>query len=238
MSTLLSALVDELARHPVNSHGFFLAFRDRRFTPCQLHSWLRQYHFFCKHFVKVLEGLLFRTPVDELDMRVELTKTLYSELGDGRADQAHICLLERFAAAIGLSRSDLDRTIPIAPVEAYLAVLHQIFTKEPYLVALGGELAVEVTAASEFRYFYPGLLEYGQFSGHDLAFFAMHVEAEDDHSAWLTAAVQKTAKSDADFEQVANGARTTADGWQRFWDGMYQHVFQKEDVILSEAKNL
>jgi pyrroloquinoline quinone (PQQ) biosynthesis protein C len=238
MSTPLSALVDELARHPVNTHGFFLAFRDQRLTPSQLQTWLRQYHYFCKHFVKVLEGLLYRTPVDELEMRVELSKTLYSELGDGRADQAHIRLLERFALAVGLGQTDLDRTIPITPVEEYLAVLLQVFTKEAYLVALGGELAVEVTAAAEFRYFYPGLLEYGQFSAQDLAFFAMHVEAEDDHSAWLTAAAKKTAKSDADFEQVARGARITADAWQCFWDGMYQDVFHNDAVILSKAKNL
>ena len=224
MTTRLDALVAELARHPVNTHAFFLAFQDHHLHQSQLREWLCQYHYFCKHFVKLLEGLLYRTPVDELEMRVELAKTLYSELGDGRSERAHIRLLERFGQALDVDMTELDRTVPIPEVAEYLAVLHRLFLDEVYQVALGAELAVEVTAAAEFRYFYPGLLQYGRFSARDLAFFALHLEAEDDHSAWLTTAVEKTVKCDADFEQVAVGARTTADAWKCFWDGLYRDV--------------
>ena len=103
-SRFLDALVQELKDHPVNTNVFFQAFKDQYLSRRQLQTFLRQYHYFCKHFVKVLEGLLYKTPVGALEMRVELAKTLHSELGNGCAEQAHSRLLERFAAAVGLSR--------------------------------------------------------------------------------------------------------------------------------------
>ena len=231
-ATVLDALVAELGAHPVNANAFFMAFKEHLLSKRQLQEWLAQYHYFCKHFVKVLEGLLYRTPLDELEMRVELAKTLHSELGNGRSEQAHIRLLERFAEAIDLSPTALNRTNPIPEVRNYLSVLHRLFLEEDYLVALGAELAVEVTAAAEFRYFYPGLLRYGQFSVRDLAFFELHLDAEDDHSAWLMEAVRKTAKAPTDLARVARGARETADAWQAFWDGIYRDVFHASVPVV------
>ncbi len=75
-SRFLDALVQELKDHPVNTNVFFQAFKDQYLSRRQLQTFLRQYHYFCKHFVKVLEGLLYKTPVDALEMRVELAKTL------------------------------------------------------------------------------------------------------------------------------------------------------------------
>jgi pyrroloquinoline quinone (PQQ) biosynthesis protein C len=224
--SFVDCLVAELTCHPVNSNRFFQTFLDQRLTQSQLQVWLIQYHYFCKHFVKLLEGLLYRTPVEELEMRVQLAKTLDSELGSGRSEQAHITLLEHFAEALGVSRAQLRRSFPIPAVEQYLRILHRLFTQEDYLSALGAELAVEVTAAAEFRYFHPGLLQYHRFSPDDLVFFELHLKTEDDHGRWLSEAVRNTAKCQSDRERVAAGARTTADAWQRFWEGMHHAVFQ------------
>jgi len=224
--SFVDSLIVELTHHLVNSNLFFQTFLDQRLTHAQLREWLIQYHYFCKHFVKLLEGLLYRTPVEELEMRAQLAKTLDSELGSGRSEQAHIRLLERFADAVGLSRADLRRSSPIPAVEEYLRVLHRLFTQEDYLAALGSELAVEVTAASEFRYFHPGLLQYQRFSPDDLVFFELHLKTEEDHGHWLADAVRKTTKSRSDRDRVAAGARTTADAWHRFWEGMHHAVLQ------------
>lgn len=221
----VESLIAELARHPVNTNRFFEAFRDRTLDTEQFQIFLRQYHYFCKHFVKSLEGLLYRTPVDELDMRVELIKTLYSELGNGRSEHAHITQLERFAAAAGLDPADLQQTRPLPEVAAYLLTLNRLFTQSDYLVALGAELAVETTAASEFRHFYPGLQKYPAFSEADLSFFRSHLEEEQAHSDWLAEAVRRTVRSPMDLDAVSAGAREAADAWHRFWLGMHQTVF-------------
>lgn len=225
-TAFLTSLLQELERHPVNCNRFFEAFRNRPLTARELQTFLRQYHYFCKHFVKLLEGLLYRTPLEELEMRIELTKTLYSELGSGRAENAHIRLLNRFALAAGLTEAELDRTAPIPEVTTYLTVLHRLFNEADYLTALGAELAVEMTAASEFRYFYPALASDQRFRGEDIEFFKLHLQEEREHGDWLVAAVQKTAHSPADEEKVAAGARETAEAWHDFWEGMYREVFE------------
>lgn len=221
----LVSLSRELAHHPVNRNEFFLRFRDERLTRPRLQRFIKQYHYFCKHFVKVLEGLLYRTPLDQLDMRVELTRTLYSELGNGDPEQAHLTLLNRFAARLDLDDAALRRTQPVACVRDYLRTLHELFLESDYLTALGAELAVEVTAASEFQYLYPGLQRYRWFRAEDLTFFRLHVEEELCHGEWLLDAVERTARSADDYARVAGGARRTAHAWHAFWLGLSAEVF-------------
>ena len=227
----VDSLVNELQTHPVNTNCFFLAFRDRFLTTYELQTFVKQYHYFCHRFVKELEGLLYHTPLEELEMRIELAKTLYSELGEGSAEHAHIRGLERFAQVLGLSPAQLAQTQPIPEVSRYLQVLHRLFSGSGYLAALGAELAVETTAGSEFHYFLPGLRKYPQFTSQDLAFFELHLEEESKHSLWLANAVRKTAKSSEDLELVATGARETAAAWHFFWQGMYDAVFNTNKPI-------
>ena len=220
----VDSLLDELRAHPVNCNQFFTEFRDQFLPIHQLQRFIEQYHFFCFRFVKVLEGLLYSTPLEELDMRIELTKTLHSELGNGVKERVHIRHLEHFAQTLGLPPSELLHTRPIPEVQQYLNKLDQLFRNSGFLKALGAELAVEITAISEFRFFVPGLQKYPQFSKKDLWFFSMHLQEEANHSDWLTSAVRKTAKTTNDLEEIASGARETAEAWHQFWTGMRTHV--------------
>ncbi len=226
-SPLLNQLMEELTAHPVNHHPFFVRFQAEYLSRRQLQAFFRQYHYFCKHFVKVLEGLLYATPIDEVEMRVELIKTLHSELGSGSCEQAHVRQLERFGNKLDLRESDLKRTRPIPEVKTYLQTLHGLFSETDYLVALGAELAVETTAISEFRYFAPGLYKYSNFTPEDLIFFELHLQEEQHHSDWLRDAVRRTATTPGQLARVAAGARQTADSWHEFWNGMYREVFQE-----------
>ena len=230
----IDSLVGELREHPVNTNKFFLAFKERKLSPQQLRVFIRQYHYFCFHFVKVLEGLLYYTPIECVEMRAELAKTLYSELGSGLPECMHIRQLERFAHSIGLHPKDLEDTEPIPEVTMYLEILRRFFLHSSYLTALGAELAVEATAASEFQYFFSGLQQYERFTRRDLEFFETHVAEEKIHCQWLVDAVRRTAKSDNDLFEVINGARKIADAWLEFWGGMYRAVF---DANPSDAFN-
>jgi pyrroloquinoline quinone (PQQ) biosynthesis protein C len=234
LPTDIDSLISELHTHPVNTNEFFRIFKARQLSPRQLRVFIRQYHYFCFHFVKVLEGLLYHTPIDQVEMRTQLAKTLYSELGSGSHEHVHIRHLERFAHSIGLHPQDLEETEPLLEVTQYLETLRRLFLQSSHLTALGAELAVETTAISEFQYFLPGLQQYEQFDPRDLAFFELHVAEEEVHGEWLIEAVRKTAKSDEDLFEVTAGAREVADAWLEFWDGMYRAVF---DANPSDAFN-
>ncbi len=227
---LLPSLVEELHAHRVNTNLFFQKFSALDLNDVQLKVFVSQYHYFCRHFVKLLEGLLYRTPIGQLDMRIELTKTLYSELGSGNPEAAHISLLNSFARTLGLDEATLNRTVPIPSVQSYLTTLHSLFIDSDYLTALGAEMAVELTAASEFHYLYAGLTRTGRFSERDLVFFRLHMEEEVCHGSWLVDAVARTATSAADYAHVVRGARHTADAWHEFWLGLDQHVFRDLDI--------
>jgi pyrroloquinoline quinone (PQQ) biosynthesis protein C len=232
----VDSLLEELRTHPVNTNQFFVEFRNQFLTIDQLRLFAKQYHYFCFRFVKILEGLLYHTPIEQLDMRIELMKTLYSELGSGVIEQAHVRHLEQFIQTLGIQQSDLRQTRPISQVEYYLESLDRLFLRSDFRKALGAELAVETTAISEFRYFLPGLQKYSQFSEADLTFFSMHLQEEACHSDWLIEAVRKTATSYEDLELLAIGARETADAWHQFWLAMYEAVFaspiRSDDFIL------
>lgn len=225
MTPFRESLVSTLEAHPVNTNAFFLAFEAEYLTQEQLRTFLRHYHYFCKHFVKLLEGLLFHTPLEQTQMRIELVKTLYSELGNGQHDQAHLALLDRFAQALGLPPADLAATTPLPEVQRYMRLLHHLFMDSDYLVALGAETAVEVTAASEFKYLYPGLHKYSCFHEDDLIFFKLHMQEELTHGQWLLQAVEQTARTPEDRARVLAAARETADAWHTFWLGLFQAVF-------------
>ncbi len=227
----IDSLIGEIQTHPVNTNEFFRIFKVRQLSPRQLRVFIRQYHYFCFQFVKVLEGLLYHTPIEQVEMRTELAKTLYSELGSGSPERVHIRQLERFAHSIGLHPRDLKDTEPMQEVTQYLDTLRRIFSGPSHLAALGAELAVEITAVSEFQYFFPGLQQYEQFDRRDLAFFELHMAEEEVHGEWLIEAVRKTAKTEEDLHEVANGAREVADAWLEFWDGMYRAVFDANPSV-------
>ena len=227
----VESLIDELQTHPVNTNVFFRTFKTRQLSPRQLRIFIRQYHYFCFQFVKVLEGLLYHTPIQEVAMRTELAKTLYSELGSGSPEHVHIRQLERFAYSIGLTPKDLEDTEPIPEVTMYLDTLRRLFFRSIHLTALVAELAVETTPVSVSHYFFTVLQQYGQFNRRDLSFFELHVAEEEVHGQWLIDAVRKTAKSDEDLFEVAGGAREVADAWLEFWDGMYRAVFDANPSV-------
>ncbi len=230
----VESLVLELRAHPVNTNEFFRTFRTQKLQPQQLRAFVQQYHYFCFHFVKVLEGLLYHTPIHEMEMRTELAKTLYSELGSGSPDRVHIRQLERFASSTGLQPRDLEDTVPIPEVTTYLDTLRQLYLDSGHLTALGAALAVETTAASEFEHFVPGLEQYAQFQPRELEFFTLHLAEEQHHGNWLVEAVRKTARSEDDLHRVAAGARETADAWMEFWAGMYRMVFGADSIDALE----
>ncbi|MBI2665235.1 iron-containing redox enzyme family protein [Candidatus Woesearchaeota archaeon] len=153
-------LVKKLREAPVNRTPFYYKFRDRNLTDQQLRRFAVQYFWFCKNFIKVLVGLVYNTPDSQEDVRLELVKTLYSELGYGQKENIHLNLLRKFTTALNISDQELEEVEPISEVDQYIRELGDIFLKADYREAIGAELGVEITAAPEFTFLYPGIKKY------------------------------------------------------------------------------
>ena len=227
--SFLLDLAKKLREAPVNRTPFYYKFRDRNLSEEQLRRFAVQYFWFCKNFIRVLVGLVYNTPDSEEEVRLQLVKTLYSELGYGKKEGIHLNLLRKFTTALNISQQELDEAVPIPDVEQYIRELGDIFLKADYREAIGAEFGVEITAAPEFTFLYPGVKKYSRFSPEDIIFFKFHLTEEELHGDWLTEAVAKIAESDKDRRLVEKGALRAAELWNQFWVGMDQYVFRGEE---------
>ena len=224
----LKDLTKRLQEAPVNRTPFYYKFRDRSLSDEQLRRFAVQYFWFCKNFIRVLVGLIYNTPDSEEEVRLELVKTLYSELGYGQKQGIHLNLLRKFTAALNISEQELNEAEIIPEVEQYIRELGEIFLKADYREAIGAEFGVEITAATEFTFLYPGVKKYLWFSPEDIVFFKFHLAEEKKHGDWLTEAVSKIVVKDEDRRLVERGALRAAELWNQFWIGMDRYVFRGE----------
>ena len=227
--SFLEELTKKLREAPVNRTPFYYKFRDRNLSEEQLRRFAEQYFWFCKNFIRVLIGLIYNTPDSKENVRLELVKTLYSELGYGKKQGIHLNLLRKFTTALNLSEQELSEVQPTPEVEQYIQELGSIFLKADYREAIGAEFGVEITAAPEFTFLYPGVKKYSRFAAEDIIFFKFHLAEEELHGDWLTEAVAKIAETDEDRRLIERGALRAAELWNQFWIGMDQYVFRGEE---------
>ncbi len=227
MNTFLEDLTQEVKKSPANSNPFFQKFKDDFLTREQLQIFARNYFVFCREFIPTLAGLIFNMPMKEEDIRLELVKTLYSEMGYGNKKAVHLNLLKKFTDALGLNSEELMTASACPKIQAFNEGLRDLFVKSDYRVALGAEFAIEIIAAPEFTYLYPGVKKYKEFSDLDIIFFKFHLEEEQLHGDWLTEAVKNLLKTDEEKKLVWQGAHEAVALWGQMWEVMMEEVFQK-----------
>lgn len=227
MNTQIDQLVDQLESSPVNSNPFFVRFKTEKLSQEQLVKFSKQYFWFCQNFITALCGLIYNTPVELEDTKLELIKTLYSEMGYGKKQGVHLNLLRNFTSALGISEEDLKSVQPIPEVKGFIEKLTDLFANRDYRESIGGEFAIEVIAAPEFTYLYPGIQQY-DFSPEEIIFFKFHLAEEELHGDWLTEAVRQMVKTQEDFDLVKVGAQQAEQLWADMWDGIYREVFDAE----------
>ncbi len=226
MSIFTDNLSQELETLPVYNNKFFTTFKTEYLTEVQMKKFAGQYFWFCQNFITALIGLIYNTPPTEA-VRMELLKTLWSEMGYGKDEAIHLNLLRQFTTRLGLSEHDLQQVTPIPEIKNYIDYLGTIFLTGDYREAIGAEFGVETTAADEFTYLYPGIKKYENFSAADIHFFAFHLIEEQQHGSWLAEAVEKIARTPEDEVFIRKGALEAGKLWGEFWEGMYRYVVEE-----------
>lgn len=220
-------LRNEIENASVNRNRFYTAFRDRVLTEGQMKKFIGQYFWFCKTFIRTLAGLVANTPDEQEDVRLELVKTLSSELGYGNKQAIHLNQLRKFTKKLGLSEDYLGQVELIPEVKNYIKDLRYLFGDADFRESIGAEFGVEVTAYPEFTYLYPGLKKYKEFADDDINFFKLHLVEEKLHGDWMTEAITNLGTTEQDRELIRSGALKAIASWGKFWDGMYEYVFEE-----------
>ncbi|MBX5493393.1 MAG: iron-containing redox enzyme family protein [Chloroflexi bacterium] len=174
----------EIAAHPklrVN-HPFVRGIQAGTISREHLLEWVRQDYKF-RNAVPRLAMLRYLACSDP-----EIARRLYEVVEEETAGLAtgsagHIDLFVRFAAALGLSREELDAA-PLAPATAaHLYYAELIIHTRPWFVVMAAQMAAEGTAPAAMAALADGLIKHYGLAPDDVAFFTVHVDADEDHGS-------------------------------------------------------
>lgn len=220
------ARLDELiGTVPVDDNRFYENFRSRDLTRDELQFFADQYFYYIRTFPQILAGLSHR--VDSEAVRVELAKTIVSELGEGTPGKKHFELFQNVIGALGIKVRD-DLAVPHnAESEALVDGLRQIFLRDSTIVAVGGHYTIEKVGLGMIHNLYEGFRRYPQITVENMEYFYLHLFLEADHVAWISEAVRQHTSDPKAVAELEEGAFRVAKLLADFWEGLYQNIFVK-----------
>lgn len=174
----------EIAAHPKlrAKHPFVQAAREGKVSKEHLREWARQDYKF-RNIVPRISMMRYLACSDarwshEL---YEVVEEETSGLSTGSA--GHIDLFVEFAAALGLSREELDAA-PLAPATAaHLYFVELIIHQYPWFVVMAAQMAAEGTAPGGMAPLAQGFVEHYGLSREAVRFFTVHLDADEDHGS-------------------------------------------------------
>jgi pyrroloquinoline-quinone synthase len=170
----------EIAAHPklrVN-HPFVRGIQAGTISREHLLEWVRQDYKF-RNAVPRLAMLRYLACTDP-----EIARRLYEVVEEETAGLAtgsagHIDLFVRFAAALGLSREELDAAPLLPATAAHLYYAELIIHTRPWFVVMAAQMAAPAAMAALAE----GFVKHYGLSPDDVAFFTVHVDADEDHGS-------------------------------------------------------
>jgi pyrroloquinoline-quinone synthase len=162
------------------NHPFVKAIGEGKVSMDHLREWVRQDYKF-RNIVPRIAMMRYLACSDE-----EIARRLYEVVeeeteGLSTGSAGHIDLFVQFAAALGISREELDAA-PLAPATAaHLYYVELVIHKYPWFVVMAAQIAAEGTAPPPMAALAKGLVANYNLSPEAVRFFTVHVDADEDH---------------------------------------------------------
>lgn len=186
-----------LAHGAVNNR-YLRRFRSGDLSNQEFRDFAVEFYNFARFFPQILASQLVNTE----DERVadELTKVLYSELGDGDPSRRHELLYRNFLRSVGIDvHSALTR--PMLPsTRAYIEGMQRLYSDGNHAKALGASFGLENMAITMWDHLIPGLtiLKASRYPDMDMTYFTFHRELESTHEQAMEQAVAAAEHSAGD----------------------------------------
>ena len=181
---------DEVLRHGAINNIYLNRFHTGTLTDYEFHEFAVEFHSFARFFPRILAAQLVNT--EDEAVADELTKVLYSELGDGRVKNRHELLYRDFLRSIGIDIHEA-MTRPMLPsTRAYIEGMEHLYSSTNHVTALGASFGLENMAITMWDHLIPGLisLRTSRFPSMDMTYFTFHRELEQSHEEAMKNAVQ------------------------------------------------
>lgn len=218
---------EEVLRHGAINNAYLSRFRTGALTDEEFREFAVEFHSFARFFPRILAAQLVNT--EDEAVADELTKVLYSELGDGRVKNRHELLYRDFLRSIGVD-IHAAMTRPMLPsTRAYIEGMEHLYSSSNHATALGASFGLENMAITMWDQLIPGLRQlHGQrYPSMNMTYFTFHRQLEESHEDAMRSAVEAVDGagglahlSAEEREDFRRGMLAVLDYLEGFWMGL------------------
>lgn len=214
--------------HGAVNNPYLSRFRSGNLSDTELTEFAIEFYNFARFFPRILVSQLVNTEDEQI--ADELTKVLYSELGDGETRRRHELLYRDFLRSIGID-VHMAMSRPMLPsTHAYIEGMEQLYSDGNHAKALGASFGLENMAITMWDHLIPGLthLKTTRYPQMDLTYFTFHRELESTHEEAMehaVAAIQgssDTGMSEQEKTDFRYGMEAVLRYLEGFWVGLEQ----------------
>ncbi len=216
-------------RHGAINNSYLNRFQCGEVSDSEFREFAVEFYSFARFFPRILVSQLVNT--EDEAVADELTKVLYSELGDGRAKNRHELLYRDFLRSVGVDVHEAMHRPMIPSTRAYIDGMEQLYSSGNHNLALGASFGLENMAITMWDHLIPGLsrLRASRYPHMDMTYFTFHRELESSHEEAMKNAVaavegasgerqgEMSERDRADFRQ---GVKAVLDYLEGFWVGL------------------
>ncbi len=213
-------------KHGAINNRYLRRFRLGGISDKEFGEFAFEFYNFARFFPQILASQLVNTE----DERVadELTKVLYSELGDGNSRHRHELLYRDFLRSVGIEVHEAMSRPMLSSTRAYIEGMQQLYSDGNHAKALGASFGLENMAITMWDHLIPGLtaLKATRYPNMNLTYFTFHRELEATHERAMEQAVAAAERatgsglSERDQEAFQEGVNTVLNYLEGFWLGL------------------
>ncbi|PJA77734.1 MAG: iron-containing redox enzyme family protein, partial [Nitrospirae bacterium CG_4_9_14_3_um_filter_51_5] len=228
MSGFYQDMREYVLHHGAINNAYLNWFRQGLASDEELDDFAVEFYNFARFFPKILVAQLVNT--EDESVADELTRVLYSELGEGNPENRHELLYRQFLRSLDI---DIHQALtrPMMPsTRAYIEGMENLYGSGNHEQALGASFGLENMAITMWDHLIPGLqsLRRERYPDLDVRYFTFHRELEATHEEAMVHAVAAmeghssgqgnlTIRERQDFHE---GVRQVLDFLEGFWMGL------------------
>lgn len=213
-------------RHGAINNPYLDRFKMGCLTDEEFREFAVEFFNFARFFPKILVSQLVNT--EDEKVADELTKVLYSELGEGHTRNRHELLYRDFLRSVDIDVHEAMSRPMLPSTRAYIQGMEQLYSDGNHAKALGASFGLENMAITMWDHLIPGLtyLKTRRYPQMDITYFTFHRQLESTHEEAMEHAVaavegtNNTGMSDREKADFRYGVNAVLDYLEGFWMGL------------------
>lgn len=232
---VFNAIKLEISRLNLNDHSFYHEFRKGPWPKETLRKIFQEYYYYIRTFPQILAGLTSR--VESESVRVQLAKTIVSELGAGHGP-AHFEMFEKVLDACDVKLSPYDKVNYLPTTVNLVEGLRSLFNVDSPDAAVGGHFTIEETGLMMIHHLYEGFRHYPEIDVQAMEYFHLHLFLESAHVDWISRAVEDRAKDVTRQQDLIRGGIVVANLLNEFWLGLKGVLIAFNSEVEEDAESI